>query len=150
MYKRQLRDISERQVLKLAEIDCSYAEMAAVLDCGVSLLKDRFRLVIEKGLENGKASLKRAQWKKAVTEGNPAMLIFLGKNRLGQTDQRRLEVAGDPLAPIMHEESVVFYYPYNQRNQREEPVSFSRLAPQPPTTGEGSRDGGNGPDPASH
>jgi AraC-like DNA-binding protein len=67
------------------------AEMAAVLNCSPDTLQRRFAAVIEKGRERGKSSLKRAQWKKAVDEGNPTMLIWLGKQHLGQTDKTQVD-----------------------------------------------------------
>jgi hypothetical protein len=36
--------------------------------------------------ENGKKSLRRAQWEKAVKDKNPALLIWMGKQSLGQSD----------------------------------------------------------------
>lgn len=84
-------DIDPAQVEQLAMIDCSYAEMAAVLGCDASTLTRRFAQVIEKGREAGKSSLKRAQFKAAIN-GNPTMLIWLGKQRLGQADQQHLKI----------------------------------------------------------
>jgi AraC-like DNA-binding protein len=47
--------------------------------------------------ERGKASLRRLQWIKAQ-QGNPAMLIWLGKNILGQKDKH--EISGDKENPV--------------------------------------------------
>jgi len=88
---RPLLDIDPEQVKMLAMIDCSYAEMAAVLNCDPKTLSNRFSQVIEKGREEGKSSLKRAQFKAAM-KGNPTMLIWLGKQRLGQADQQHLKI----------------------------------------------------------
>jgi len=38
----------------------------------------------------GKASLRRTQWK-AATGGNSTMMVWLGKNVLGQTDKQEIE-----------------------------------------------------------
>ena len=57
--------IDPEQVKKLAAIQCSYAEMAAVLGCDPSTLTRRFSQAIKDGREQGKASLKRMQWKAA-------------------------------------------------------------------------------------
>jgi len=83
---RPKKNISEEQVLQLAAINCSYAEMGAVLDCDESTLTRRFAQVIQKGRETGKMSLKRKQWEVAMG-GNVTMLIWLGKQNLGQTDK---------------------------------------------------------------
>jgi hypothetical protein len=88
---RPLKKIDPKQVEELAAIQCSYAEMAAVLDCNPSTLQRRFAQAIEKGRERGKSSLKRAQWNKAVNDGNPTMLIWLGKQHLGQSDKTQVD-----------------------------------------------------------
>ncbi len=41
---------------------------------------------IEAGRENGRATLRRYQWQTAQA-GNPALLIWLGKQILGQRDK---------------------------------------------------------------
>lgn len=43
--------------------------------------------VLEQGLELGKQSLRRKQFK-AAENGNPTMLVWLGKQYLGQTDKQ--------------------------------------------------------------
>lgn len=78
--------INEEQVKSLAGINCSLAEMAAVLDCSVDTLTRRYAEVIEKGRDTGRMSLKRKQWEVAMS-GNVTMLIWLGKQNLGQTDK---------------------------------------------------------------
>lgn len=54
----------------------------------------------------GNVSLRRMQWK--LAEKSPAMAIFLGKNFLGQRDERDIEVRGNlkltTLAELMLEE----------------------------------------------
>jgi hypothetical protein len=82
--------IDPEKVKQLAMINCSYAEIAAVLDCDESTLTRRFAQVIKKGRESGKMSLKRAMWKKAVTEGNVVMQIWLSKQMLGYTDKQTI------------------------------------------------------------
>ncbi len=91
---RPKKEIDARQVVKLARINCSYAEMAAVLDCSASTLKRRFGPAIKRGRELGTSSLKRKQYIVAM-RGHVGMLIWLGKNMLGQTDRQVLTVAGD-------------------------------------------------------
>ncbi len=83
---RPKKDIDAEQVTRLAAINCSYQEMAAVLDCDPSTLTRRFAQLIEKGRATGRMSLKRKQWEMAMG-GNITMLIWLGKQNLGQTDK---------------------------------------------------------------
>jgi len=47
----------------------------------------------------GRVSLRRAQFK-AAHAGNPAMLIWLGKQNLGQRDQPAIEGADETAKPI--------------------------------------------------
>lgn len=76
----------------LARIQCTKAEASAVL--GVTRTTfDAFLDANEKvaeawslGPDHGKASLRRSQWRKAE-EGNVGMLIWLGKQYLGQRDK---------------------------------------------------------------
>lgn len=82
---RPKKDIDPEQVRKLAAIQCTTAEMAAVLGCSSDTLERRFAAIIKEGRETGKMSLKRKQYEIAMG-GNTAMLIWLGKNILGQRD----------------------------------------------------------------
>ncbi len=78
--------IDEQQVRELAAIDCTSAEMAAVLRCNEGTLVRRFAGVIKEGRLAGKMSLRRKQFQVAMA-GNVQMLIWLGKQRLEQADK---------------------------------------------------------------
>lgn len=94
---RPKKAIDEQQVHKLAAIGCSGKEIAAVLGCCRDTLYKRFPTAIKEGHERMKSSLRRAQYKKAM-EGNPAILIWLGKQYLGQRDKQ--ELAGSEGGPV--------------------------------------------------
>lgn len=83
---RPKKEIDYVTVEKLANIQCTQEEIASFLGITrATLLKDeKFRELFEKGKENGKASLRRIQWKHA--EKSASMAIFLGKQYLGQRD----------------------------------------------------------------
>jgi hypothetical protein len=85
-FKEEDRDL----VLNLASIHCTLPEIAAVVGCAVSTLRARFKDELARGRDRGKASLRRRQWELAQ-QGDRGMLIWLGKNWLGQTDQLRLD-----------------------------------------------------------
>jgi hypothetical protein len=85
----------ERQVFKLAEIQCTIPEMAAVLDISESSLTHRFAEVIKKGREAGKKSIRHAQYRRAM-QGSTAMLVWLGKQWLGQVDKAEPAAATPP------------------------------------------------------
>jgi hypothetical protein len=76
-------------VEKLAGIGCPNKEIAAIVGCSVDTLDRRCADIIIKGRENGKTRIRQKQIQMALG-GNVAMLIFLGKNMLGQTDKQEI------------------------------------------------------------
>ena len=79
------RIIPADEVAKLAALHCSYKEMAEFFDVNVETLKYNFRDIIVKEQSKTKQALRKAQLKLAL-DGNCTMLIFLGKQYLGQSD----------------------------------------------------------------
>jgi hypothetical protein len=84
----------------LFSIGCTDYEVAGVLGISTATLERRkrepaFREVCERGPLKGNASLRRSQFQTA-TGGNPAMLIWLGKQRLGQLDRQRVDIGVAP------------------------------------------------------
>ena len=83
-----------RMVEDLGRIQSTHSELAAVLGVSVDTVERRlkddeeFCGAYQKGLENGKSSLRRIQWKAALS-GNTTMQIWLGKQYLGQRDSRQ-------------------------------------------------------------
>lgn len=84
--KRTIKQVDREVVWKLATMMCTYAEIADVVGLGESTLKKRFGDLIEKGRSVGKKALRRAQFEKAISDKDPRMLIFLGKQYLSQKD----------------------------------------------------------------
>ena len=84
---RPKKEIDYNIVEKLAHIQCTQAEIAEILEISTrTLQKDKeFLRLYKKGIESGKSSLRRLQWKGAEA-GNNSMLIWLGKQYLGQRD----------------------------------------------------------------
>ena len=72
-------------VYDLARIHCTDKEIADIVKVSRKTLTNRCSDVLSAGRSQGKASLRRKQWMKA-DEGNAQMLIWLGKNWLGQSD----------------------------------------------------------------
>jgi hypothetical protein len=77
----------------LASIMCTNAEIAAVLDCSSDTLERRFTAVLEKGRLKGKQSLRRKQYQLAM-DGNATLLIWLGKQHLGQSERQETALTG--------------------------------------------------------
>jgi hypothetical protein len=96
---RPMLQIDPDQVEKLASIGCTKAEICAVVGCSQDTLMARFSEQIAKGQENGKTRLRKKQIEVALA-GNVSMLIFLGKNMLGQSDAMRNEITGADGGPI--------------------------------------------------
>lgn len=84
---RPLAVVDEKLLVDLAKIHCTHKEMASILGISTDTLRDRFSHLIEKGQDGGKRSLRRLQWEQAE-KGNIQMLIWLGKQMLGQRDKQ--------------------------------------------------------------
>ncbi len=95
-----------RMVEDLGKIQSTHSELAAVLGVSVDTVERRLRddpefcSAYEKGLENGKSSLRRIQWKSALS-GNTTMQIWLGKQYLGQRDMHSAELTGADHLPLL-------------------------------------------------
>jgi hypothetical protein len=79
------RVVVPKDVYELAAIGCTDREIARWFDVDENTLRYNFSDILEKGREDLKHSLRRAQLKLALS-GNAVMLIWLGKNILGQSD----------------------------------------------------------------
>lgn len=89
---RPKKQIDYGLVEKLANIQCTEVEISEILEISTrTLQKDaEFLRIYKKGLESGKSSLRRLQWK-AAEKGNPTMLVWLGKQYLNQKDKSEIE-----------------------------------------------------------
>ena len=89
----EFTDKEWRQIEQMAHIQCTGEEIAAVMGCSFDTLEKRVKEKYEMSFADwitqkkhgGNASLRRMQWTTAQS-GNVTMQIFLGKNKLGQTD----------------------------------------------------------------
>jgi hypothetical protein len=72
---------------KLAQILCTQSEIAAVLGISLPTLEHdpEFLRIHKKGMETGRASLRRVQYSAAM-KGNATMMIWLGKQYLNQRE----------------------------------------------------------------
>lgn len=84
------RVISPEEVENLARTWADQKEIAQILDIPLGTLRYNFAKELEKGRAETKQALRRAQIKLALN-GNVTMLIWLGKNILGQSDTPRGE-----------------------------------------------------------
>lgn len=101
-------------VQKLASFMCTDEEIASVLGVSVDVLtnernKEAFTECKKRGFESGKASLRRKQYEVAMG-GNCSMLIWLGKQYLGQKEQIDASVSGNGML-----ENILGYMKNNER-----------------------------------
>jgi len=86
--------ISAEQVKQLASYGCSNGEIASFFSCDESVIRRRFAVNVKKGKNLGKTRLRQKQMAVALN-GNVSMLIWLGKQMLGQTDKQDLDLTGN-------------------------------------------------------
>jgi hypothetical protein len=82
---RDKKVVPPGQVEELASLGCSDRDIANFFGIAENTLRYNFSENLVKGREDLKVSLRRAQLKLALS-GNAVMLIWLGKNILGQSD----------------------------------------------------------------
>lgn len=80
------KDIDHEKVRKLAAMGLSVDEIAAVMDCSARTIQRRCVTPLKTGRLRMTASLKRSQFV-AAKGGNVTMLIWMGKQYLGQSDK---------------------------------------------------------------
>lgn len=86
------------QVGRLCKIQCTQDEIIDILGTTIDTLADAckrelgvdFSTFYSQKRAGGKRSLRRKQWQTAVEDGNPTLLIWLGKQYLGQSEKQEL------------------------------------------------------------
>lgn len=95
-------DVDWKLAENLAKIQCTGEEMAAILGMSYDTLERRIKEEFETDFADwfkqkgahGKASLRRRQYQ-AAEAGNATMLIWLGKQWLGQSDKSENTIKSD-------------------------------------------------------
>ena len=91
----EIDDKDFERLIKMAEFSCTQDEICSIFGMSEQTLDARLK---ERGYQNfrdfykrhncsGKESLRRLQWA-AAQEGNVTMLVWLGKQWLGQSDKQ--------------------------------------------------------------
>lgn len=99
---RPKKEISEEQFKKLCKIQCTLQEIAGFFDCSEDTIENWCKRTFKEGFsdcykkysQNGKISLRRQQFQLAM-KGNCSMLIWLGKQYLGQSEKIDANVKDD-------------------------------------------------------
>lgn len=92
---RPFKDINEKELDNLLKIQCTQEEIASYFECNIDTLCDYCKRVhgmtfseySKKKREVGKIALRNTQYQSAVN-GNTSLLIWLGKQYLGQFDKQ--------------------------------------------------------------
>ena len=102
--------VDPEEVVKLSAFQCTMDEIATFFGCAKSTIAERYHAEYDRGREIGKMNIRRKQYQVAM--GTPgsldpisgalipavlpsvAMLIWLGKQWLGQQDQSKVELDG--------------------------------------------------------
>lgn len=91
---RPRKEIDQKQFENLCGLQCTKDEICAWFDVTDKTLdawckrtyRENFSVVFQKKRGKGKISLRRSQWRLATEMLNPTMLVWLGKQYLGQKD----------------------------------------------------------------
>lgn len=106
MGKAAQKAIDGEQVRRMAAIGCTDREIALVLGVSEATLRRRCRAALDAGRTRLRRSLRRKQWEVA-RNGSVPMLIWLGKQYLGQSDRQEV-LHGERVAVV---EEVVWPHP---------------------------------------
>ena len=87
-------DIDSKEVEMLASFGCSTVEIAKFFGCDESTVRKKYPNELKSGREMMKIKLRQLQWKHASL-GNTALLIFLGKQYLGQSEKQEVDFSGN-------------------------------------------------------
>jgi len=100
------KEIDYKALSSLCKIQCTGEECAAILEMDYETLNIRlgqegeggFQDYFKKHSSSGKASLRRRQIAVAM-DGNPTMLVWMGKQHLGQTDKSDFSSSDGSMSP---------------------------------------------------
>ena len=107
MMGRPLFEVNWEVVDNMCAIHCTGEEIAGVLGCDYDTLatacvrekKYTFPEYFDQKRSSGRMSLRRKQYSTAMA-GNPTMLIWLGKNWLGQADKTETAITSLPVLSV--------------------------------------------------
>lgn len=105
---RPRKEIDIEELIRAVEIHCTREECAHLFDMDEDTLTTRiqehgyegFSAFYKRHQSEGKRSLRRAQWEAAVEDKQPTMLVWLGKQYLGQKDTQY--IAGTEGSPPLN------------------------------------------------
>lgn len=96
--------ISAEQVVKLAAYGMKTKEIADLFGVSDDTITRRYAAELKQGRAMKAESLRRTQMRLAIEKENVQMLIWLGKQYLGQTEKQEIEHSNAPLESVESEE----------------------------------------------
>lgn len=100
------KPLNESTIALCARVHCTMAETAAAVGLSEPAFLERLtpelRALIDRERENGRMSLRRRQFVLAMN-GDRTMLVWLGKNVLGQSDRMDHRVEAKGLEQVLRE-----------------------------------------------
>jgi hypothetical protein len=113
--------IDEKMLYEAALTHASYRQLGLIFGVGEMTIRNNYDHIIQKARAERQKELLTAQFDTAITDRNPTMMIWLGKQYLGQTDVSRQEHTGKDGEAIKQEttQRVVAYIPENGRDSKE-------------------------------
>lgn len=92
----KIKEINEEEVMRMASIGCTQAEIAQKFGIHISTLTREYKLPYLKGLASLYELIRQSQIECALTrKGDAAMLMFLGKVYLHQSENKTEEKLAD-------------------------------------------------------
>ena len=85
-------DIDTDTLFKLAKYNLTNIEIADIYGCDEALLRKNYSEFLTKGRAELKKRLRQTQYEVAVDDKNVTMLIWLGKQILGQTEKAEVQM----------------------------------------------------------
>ena len=90
MARPKKHNLDTEKVEQLAGFGCTNTEIASFFGCSENTIRRSYGEYLTKGRDKGKIRLRQLQWR-AAERGNVSMMIWLGKQVLGQTDKSEVE-----------------------------------------------------------
>lgn len=94
---RPTKPVDASIVQGMAAVGCTTQDIATALNVSPDTIERRFMAELERGRQQMRQSLRKKQFESAMS-GNVTMLIWLGKQHLGQVDKQ--ELSGSDEAPV--------------------------------------------------
>lgn len=113
-------ELVESVLYEMAKTHASYDQLGLIFGCSGAHINQTYPGIVEKARAEACKNLLSAQFTTAITDRNPTMQIWLGKQYLDQKDVSRTEHSGPDGRPISTENQntnrAVAYIPDNGRD----------------------------------